>query len=48
MLQRITDSAPFLRQYVVDELHSIENRADILLCETLDEFRKESKFTLVL
>jgi hypothetical protein len=38
MGSRITDHALFLRQYVVDELHSIENKADILLPEVLDDF----------
>jgi hypothetical protein len=30
--------APLLRQYLVDELHSIENRVDILVPQVLDEF----------
>jgi len=44
----ITESAPVLRQYVVDELHSIENKADILVSQVLDDFCWRSKFTLVL
>ncbi len=34
----IIEVAPRLRQYVVDDLHSIENKTYILLPKVLDEF----------
>jgi len=40
--------APQMMHYVVDELHSTENKEDIVLSQALDDFRKRSKFTLVL
>jgi hypothetical protein len=35
-------------QCIVDELHLIENKEDIVLSQALDDFLNRSKFTLVL
>jgi hypothetical protein len=41
-------AAPFPRQWAVDELHSIENKADIFGHPALDSESHRSKVTLVL
>lgn len=41
-------AALLMMHCIVDGLQSIENKEDIVLSQALDDFQKQSKFTLVL